>query len=211
VSDRDDPWYRSNPAKTLLRRQHLGLEAKGAADVYEKTMMLRPDGSMPDERTRDGLGWHRVTLRVRDGRTIVRLVRELLDAGELIRLQDGRLTSPDVQRELAWRRRRAKPESDEGQGGGSTGGTPQLPFQVIEGGRSSPQQPVDTPVEKQGTEFETPASRPQVARLAANSGLKTQRNQWATPLIRESEKIHEVVVACTWHPRARGHPLTHPP
>lgn len=211
TTDSDDYWYQVKPAPTLLRRQNLSLEARGAASTYEMQMHARGDGTIPDERTDKGLAWHMTALGVRNRRTVLRLVAELLDGDELVRLTDGRLTSKDVQRELARRaRRRSRTEGESGGGSGGqgsgSGSTQEPPRQLvlIEGG-FSPQPSVDKPVDGPGTENESVGNRDSKTRFATIAGRKTQRNQWSTPLIIEREKTHEVVVAESRF-RARGDP-----
>lgn len=211
TTDADDYWYQAKPAPTLVRRQGLSLEARGAASTYEMQMHMR-DGSIPDERTQKGLAWHMTTLGVRNRKTVLRLVGELLDCGELVRLTDGRLTSKDVQKELARRaRRRARPEGEGGSGQG--GGQEPAPRQLvlIEGGLS-PQPSVDKPVDEPGTENESVGTRDSKTRFATDVGRKTQRNQWVAAPHNREEKIHEVVVAeSRFRARARGDPLPAPP
>jgi hypothetical protein len=125
VSDAEDFYYRRKPHASIVRRQHMS----------------------PEQRNAQGLDWHRRVLNVGNSRTVHRIVRELLEIGDLVRLGDGRLTSPEVQRERAARARtRRKP--GEGEGGGGAAGGGQLV--LIEGGRS-PQKPVENDGDSQGT------------------------------------------------------------
>lgn len=211
MTDADDYWYATKPAPTLVRRQGLSLEARGAASTYEMQMHMRDGGSIPDERSDKGLAWHMTTLGVRNRRTVLRLVGELIECGELVRLGDGRLTSKDVQKEIARRaKRRAKAEGEGGGGQGNGGGQEPAPRQLvlIEGGKS-PQapvdKPVDGPVEEMGTENESVGNRDSKTRFETIAGRITQRNQRNGRLIIEIEKIHEAVVAGTRF-RARGAP-----
>lgn len=205
MSHSDDFYYKVKPHATLVRRQHLSLEACGAADRYTNHMHAR-DGTLPDERKADGMRWHITALGVRDRRTVSRLIVELLESGELVRLGDGRLTSPEVQKDLAARARKRSTEG--GSGGGSA--PPQAPqLKLVP---PSPQAAasvdgaVDAPVDSVGTLREMLRSRREDARLRAVSRLKTQRNQWAADSCRVRD-THEVVAVFDGNrARARGDP-----
>ena len=191
----DDYWYAAKPATALVQRQALSLEERGALITYEDNMYTRDGGAIPDERTQEGLDWHRTVLKLRDRRTIDRLVGKLIKTGKLVRLTDGRLTSEEVQRELAKRARRKK--ADGGHGSGGTG-SPEVaqPRQLvlIEGGKG-PQPDGDNSVDEPGTKNEMPSSRARVRPETAFLGRKTQRNQRPTGLIIQYKRSHEVVVA----------------
>ena len=211
MSESDDFYYRVKPHAALVRRQQLSLEARGAAITYQDHMHTRADGMLPNEGTADGMRWHINVLGVRDRRTVGRVVVELLAAGELIRVTDGRLTSREVQKELAARQRtRAAGPSGGGQG---SGGAPpaQRQFTLVPGGREAAP-PVDEAggeaVDTVGTLREMVRSRREEARLVADSRLKTQRNQRADDSSRVRD-THEVVAVFDGNPaRARGDPAS---
>lgn len=211
----DDYWYAAKPASTLARRQGLSVEERGVISTYEDHMHTR-DGTIPDERTAEGLDWHRRVLGARDKRTIGRWVDRLLATGNLVRLVDGRLTSEEVQRELARRARRLKAREGGGgqsEGSGGTGSTPAQPVQLtlIEGGKS-PQTVVDNPVDEVGAEKLEADSGATSTRLEADLRRKTQWNQRGQGLIIQYNRSHEAVVAeSRFSARARGDPLPAPP
>ena len=207
MSHSDDFYYKVKPHATLVRRQHLSLEACGAADRYTNNMHAR-DGTLPDERKPDGMRWHITALGVRDRRTVSRVIVELLESGELVRLGDGRLTSPEVQKELAARAKKRSTDGGTESGGGSA--PPQArQFTLLPGGKppaAAVDETVDAPVDTVGTLREMLRSRRGDARLKAISRLKTQRNQWAADSCRVRD-THEVVAVFDGNPaRARGDP-----
>lgn len=214
MSAPDDFYYRSKPSEALVRRQALSLEERGAADTYEKSMHTR-DGTLPDEREARGMKWHQTVLGVRNARTVHRLVAALLDCGELVRLTDGRLTSKEVQSELAHRaRRRARGSGEGGQGSGGAGGGETLPagrqLVLIEGGLG-PQTPVDEAVGERLADGESGgdsgAYRVLKSRITPDVGRKTQRNQWGSaPHSRAIANQMVVVAESRFSARARGDP-----
>lgn len=212
--DDDKYYYRRKPHRSIVRRQQLSAAARLASYVYEDHMHAR-DGTIPDERTAKGIAWHRTVLGVRDARAVTKAIVELIEAGDLVRLGDGRLTSAEVQREIAWRTRQKKPPGGTGEGGGGqgSGGPPQLPFQVIDGGRAEPappQAPVDKPADRRGMVRQFALSSVRDAFLKRDWPGKTQSNQRNRPPHREKENHHEVVAVGVGY-RARGDPLIHPP
>ena len=211
MSGSDDYYFRKKPHVWLERAQHLSLEASGAYDRYECKMYTR-DGTVPSEATPEGMRWHQVTLGARDKRTVVRVIKELLEAGDLVRLADGRLTSKEVQKELAARaRKKTARGGNDDQGGGAAGGSTPL-FGVIPGGRPPPQpvrNRVGDHVEHLGMLREIIRNRRRDDRLAAVSGLKTQRNQRSGSLMYRESNNHEVVAAVPFAAaRARGDPAS---
>lgn len=166
MSDSDDFYYRRKPHASIVRRQNMKLEVRAASYTYEDQMHAR-DGTLPDERTAKGMEWHQTVLGVRNSRTVNRIVADLLECGDLMRLQDGRLTNAEVQRELAHRaRRRANGGNGSGgTGSASGGGGPPAPRQLvlIDGGRGRPEHPQehgDKPVDEPGTGDEPADVRP---------------------------------------------------
>ena len=213
--DSDDYYYRTKPATSLIKRQGLSLEARGAADTYEKQMHTR-DGTVPDERQEKGMAWHLTVLGVRNSRTVKRLIGELLECGDLVRLGDGRLTNPDVQRELAHRARRRASPRGQGGGGHGSGGVPPVPgrqLMLIDGGRAFESDddagPVDDAGDKivgeMGADRQSVSNRDLETRFTPERGRKTQRNQRATSPNRVLA-IHEFAAVLMASPRARGDP-----
>lgn len=143
MTDGDDFYYRRKPHASIVRRANMSPEVRSASYTYEDHMHAR-DGTLPDERTPKGMAWHQTALGMRNSRSIHRVVAELLECGDLHRLGDGRLTSADVQRELASRAR--KRGGGSGSGGAGGGGESERARQLvlIEGGRL-PHAPVDKP------------------------------------------------------------------
>lgn len=205
----DDFYYPRKPHASIVRRQTMNLEQRAASHTYEDHMHTR-DGTIPDERTAVGLAWHRTVLGLSNGRTVHRLVKELLDKGDLVRLGDGRLTMPEVQKVRAVRaRKRAKPGGGEGESGG--GQAPAVrQFQLLEGGRS-PQAGGDDPVDERGTARRLAEV---LRKRRANDG-QTVRNlpmksRGGAPSCRDRD-THEVAVVMTGfparaRPTARGDP-----
>lgn len=208
----DDYYYRAKPAERIALRQSLTPEARGYASTYEDQMHLRGQ-ALPDERTRDGMEWHKTVMGVRSARTIARAIKELLDKGWLVRLQDGRLMNAEVERERIYRAaaKKAGGGGQTGNGGAGSGGAPprQGVFEVIEGGKG-PQPDGDKPVDDGGERGDGSARvadcRPIRVQFPVKLAEILQRNQRAALSTRESV-THEVVAAVSLPlPRARGDP-----
>jgi hypothetical protein len=121
VKPDDDYYYRAKPAERIALRQSLSPEARGYASTYEDQMHLR--GAAAARRAdarRHGMA------QDGDGRalgpTIARAVKELLDKGWLMRLQDGRWSMPrsSASGRIGRRRRSAAGQVDGG-GQGAAG------------------------------------------------------------------------------------------
>lgn len=203
---RDDFWFRWLPLKWLSGTRTVSLEGRGAYADYI-SIMREGDGSLPDERTDDGVEWHVRMLAVRDARTVRRVVAELLKKGKLKRLDDGRLTNARVEEDM--RRREG------GGGAGGKGGGPKVPaeaplLRAIEGGRSA-QAPVGNPVDEPGQVDEMPDSRATVARQSVDSRPSRVEflNLFKGRRLSEekSREDHEVAAALMAPPRARGDPV----
>lgn len=153
MSESEDFYYRRKPAVSIARRRTMDPEVRLASYTYEDEMHAR-DGTLPDERSDKGMRWHQTVLGVRNSRTVKRVVAALLDCGDLVRLSDGRLTSKEVQAELAHRaRKRGRGPGEGGQGG--AGGERGRQLVLIDGGKA-PHAPVDNP-EDSGGEAAAPA------------------------------------------------------
>lgn len=217
MSDTDDFYYRRKPHPSIVRRQTMSLEVRAASYTYEDHMHAR-DGTLPDERTPKGMAWHQTALGVRNSRTVKRIVAELLECRDLYRLNDGRLTNADVQRELAKRARQRNGGSGSGSGGGEGSGGAESPRQLvlIEGGKV-PHAPVDKPVDVGGDVSEPgdvgpndgqtkPESRANQARCRSKNPMKSKGG---APYHSRAIVNQRVVVAIPFGaPRARGDPAT---
>lgn len=203
MSDHEDFYYRRKPHASIVRRQSMSPEQRSASYTYEDQMHAR-DGTLPDERTADGLLWHRRVLNVGNSRTVHRVVCELLKVGDLVRLGDGRLTNPEVQREMAHRaRKRTKPGGGENEGGGQAPPA-QRQLVLIDGGRS-PQDAVDRDEDSLGTAEVCPEFAGSSGQTSAKPRQKTQQNQRPASLMYRESNHHEVVVAVPFDPaRARS-------
>lgn len=215
MSDTDDFYYRRKPHKSLVRRQNMTPEVRAASYTYEDQMHAR-DGTVPDERTAKGMAWHQTALGMRNSRSINRVIGELLDCGDLVRLQDGRLTNAEVQRELAHRARR-RTDGGTGNGGtGSAGGGGSAPRQLvlIEGGRGPQERPQDhgdKPVDGPGTADEPPDVGPNLGQTKPKprpmSVEKPNEINGRHPHHSRAIATHRVVVAVPFaSPRAREGP-----
>lgn len=203
---RDDFWFRWLPTKWLTGTRTVSLEGRGAYADYI-SIMREGDGTLPDERSDEGVEWHVRMLSVRDARTVRRVVGELVKKGKLKRLDDGRLTNARVEEDM---RRR------EGGGGpGGKGGRSKAPAEApllrsIEGGRSA-QEPVGKPVDGGGQPDEMADSRATVARQSVDSrpsrvGFPNDF-KGRSDSEEKSREYHEVVVAeSRFSARARGDP-----
>lgn len=203
---RDDFWFRWLPLKWLSGTRTVSLEGRGAYADYI-SIMREGDGSLPDERTAEGVEWHVRMLAVRDARTVRRVVGELLKKGKLKRLDDGRLTNARVEEDM--RRREG------GGGAGGKGGGPKVPadaplLRAIEGGRSA-QAPVGNPVDEPGQVDEMPDSRSTVGRQSLDSRPSRAEflNLFKGRRLSEekSREDHEFAAALMAPPRARGDPV----
>lgn len=206
---RDDFWFRWLPLKWLSGTRSVSLEGRGAYADYI-SIMREGDGTLPDERTDEGVDWHVRMLAVRDARTVRRVVGELVKKGKLKRLDDGRLTNERVEEDMRKR--------DAGGGGGGAGGkgggakaTPELPLlRAIDGGRSA-QAPVEKSGDVAGQSDETPDSRSTVGRQSVDRCPSRPEflNLFKGRRFSEekSREDHEVVVAeSRFSARARGDP-----
>jgi hypothetical protein len=215
VKTDDDYYYRAKPAERIALRQSLSPEARGYASTYEDQMHLRGQ-PLPDERTRDGMEWHKTVMGVRSARTIARAVKELLDKGWLMRLQDGRLVNAEVERERASRAAAKKRQGGGGNSGSGGAGAPprQGMLEVIDGGKA-PQPAVDKPVEQRGEAGdgagEAGNSRPIAARFPGNSrpNLRKFPNEIKGRALSSIERVSQraVVAVGVSLPRARGDPI----
>jgi hypothetical protein len=214
VKSDDDYYYRAKPAERIALRQSLSPEARGYASTYEDQMHLRGQ-PLPDERTRDGMEWHKTVMGVRSARTIARAVKELLDKGWLMRLQDGRLVNAEVERERAQRAALKKRHGDGGggSGAGGAGGPRQGVLEVIDGGKS-PQPSVDKPVDDGGRDGDNGSavadSRPIRRQFPADSrpNLRKFPNEIKGRALSSIERVSKeaVVAVGVSLPRARGDP-----
>lgn len=212
---RDDFWFPWKGAKWLGGTRMLSPEARGIYADYI-TLMREGDGTLPDERTPRGEKWHCRCLGLRDARTLRRIVDELFENEKLQRLEDGRLTNPTVQRDIAKGRGggdRGSGGSDTGggdAGGGGAGGQPSLPLlRAIKGGKHA-QPSLENLVEDPGTERETGNSRSTVDRQS----LDSRPSRWKLLNLfkgrsdseENSKAYSEFVAALLAPPRARGDP-----
>lgn len=202
---RDDFWFRWLPLKWLSGTRTVSLEGRGAYADYI-SIMREGDGSLPDERTDEGVEWHVRMLAVRDARTVRRVVGELLKKGKLKRLEDGRLTNARVEEDM----RRREGGGGAGGKGGAGKAPPEAPLlRAIEGGRSA-QAPVGNPVEEPGQVGEMPDSRPTVGRQTVDS--RPSRVEFLNLFKgrrfseEKSREDHEFAAALMAPPRARGDP-----
>lgn len=101
----EDFWFRWLPAKWLTGTRALSLEARGALADYI-SLMHELKGPLPDERTAKGMDWHVRSLALRNRRSIERVMAELLELGNLKRLDDGCLTIDHVAAEIVARKAR---------------------------------------------------------------------------------------------------------
>lgn len=189
-----DFWFRWLPAKWLAGTRMVSLEGRGAYADYI-SIMREGDGTLPDERTKDGLEWHCRMLAVRDGRTVKRVVGELLAKRKLRRLDDGRLTNSRVEYDMA---ERHKPRE-------STGDNQrQLSLVVNNSGNSR--------VDEMGTPGQSPDSRPTDGQQSPDS--RPSRPKSPNEIRGRSDSVdqrrldHESVAAITsrYRARARGDP-----